>query len=208
MRNTLTNVVAFAAGAAIGSAVTWKLLKVKYEQIAQEEIGSVKEVFANRQSEPDEDDTERRFEIAPPVKEDHDVEQLDIGDYAEKLQEMAYVNYGSQAVHNTHKKKKHKRTDPYVISPEEFAEIGYRTITLIYYADKILADEEGNIIGDVDDTVGLSSLDTFGKFEQDSVYVRDDRRKIDYEILADEGEYPDAFKSNPHQAEDEWDGES
>ena len=39
------NVLIFAAGAAIGSAVTWKLIKTKYEQIANEEIESVKEFF-------------------------------------------------------------------------------------------------------------------------------------------------------------------
>ena len=35
-KSTLSNIVIFAVGAAIGSAVTWKLLKTKYEQIAQE----------------------------------------------------------------------------------------------------------------------------------------------------------------------------
>lgn len=34
--------LAFIAGAGIGSVCTWQLLKRKYEQIAQEEIDSVK----------------------------------------------------------------------------------------------------------------------------------------------------------------------
>ena len=46
-RNLLTS-LAFVAGAAAGSAITWKLLKTKYEKIAQEEIDSVKEVFSRR----------------------------------------------------------------------------------------------------------------------------------------------------------------
>ena len=41
------NVLMFAAGAAIGSAVTWKVVKTKYERIAQEEIESVKEAYAD-----------------------------------------------------------------------------------------------------------------------------------------------------------------
>ena len=36
--------LAFIAGAGIGSVCTWQLLKRKYEQIAQEEIDSVKAV--------------------------------------------------------------------------------------------------------------------------------------------------------------------
>ena len=38
--------LAFIAGAGIGSVCTWQLLKRKYEQIAQEEIDSVKAAYA------------------------------------------------------------------------------------------------------------------------------------------------------------------
>lgn len=47
MNKTLIGVLAFAVGAAIGSAVTWKVLKTKYEEIAQEEIDSVKDEYAD-----------------------------------------------------------------------------------------------------------------------------------------------------------------
>ena len=66
MKDTLSKIVIFAVGAGIGSAVTWKLLKAKYEQIAQEEIDSVKEVFSKRQNddpvEKDEDDSDEQDE--------------------------------------------------------------------------------------------------------------------------------------------------
>ena len=41
-----TNIVMFVLGAAVGSAATWYFTKKKYEQIAQEEIDSVKEAFS------------------------------------------------------------------------------------------------------------------------------------------------------------------
>ena len=53
MNNKVVNVLMFAAGAAVGSVVTWKLVKTKYEQIARDEIASVKEVFSFRKSEPE-----------------------------------------------------------------------------------------------------------------------------------------------------------
>ena len=47
MNCKLFNIISFAAGAAIGSAVTWKLLKTKYdaeyEQKYQEEISKEQE---------------------------------------------------------------------------------------------------------------------------------------------------------------------
>ena len=58
MKNQLSNIIIFAAGAAIGSAVTWKLLKTKYEQIAQEEIDSVKAVFSRREESDDSEEDE------------------------------------------------------------------------------------------------------------------------------------------------------
>ena len=44
----LSKAFIFAVGAAIGSAVTWKLVKTKYEKIADEEIESVKEVYLKK----------------------------------------------------------------------------------------------------------------------------------------------------------------
>lgn len=40
--------IAFVAGGALGSLATWMFVKKKYEQIAQEEIDSVKEVYSKR----------------------------------------------------------------------------------------------------------------------------------------------------------------
>ena len=47
--NKLISVGFFIAGAAVGSIVTWQFLKTKYEEIAQEEIDSVKQTYAKRE---------------------------------------------------------------------------------------------------------------------------------------------------------------
>ena len=39
-------IFSFLIGATVGSVTTWKLLKTKYEQIAQEEIDSLKDVYS------------------------------------------------------------------------------------------------------------------------------------------------------------------
>ena len=46
----------FAAGAAIGSAVTWKLIKTKYEKIANDEIREMRDFYYNLASENDDID--------------------------------------------------------------------------------------------------------------------------------------------------------
>ena len=191
MKSTLSNLVIFTVGAAIGSAVTWKLLKTKYERIAQEEIDSVKEVFANRGMRAD----------VEPVDDTVEADgQIDIREYAAKLSEQSYVNYADSS------KTKEEAEDvnkPYVISPDEFGEMyGYETISLTYYEDGVLTDDQDEPVEDVDDVVGLDSLNTFGKYEDDSVFVRNDRLKADYEILLDERKYSDVINRSPHRAED------
>ena len=77
-----------------------------------------------------------------------------------------------------------------MISPDEFGEFeDYRTINLSYYADEVLADEDDNIIEDIEGTVGEESLSHFGEYDDDAVHVRNDRIKCDYEILLDERFY-------------------
>lgn len=81
---------------------------------------------------------------------------------------------------------------PYIISPEEFGESGnYTQISLTYYSDGVLADDEDEIIEDIDDTVGEDFADHFGDYEDDSVFVRNDRLRCDYEILKDNRSYHD-----------------
>ena len=80
---------------------------------------------------------------------------------------------------------------PYIITPEEFADGEYDVKTLNFYSDGILADDEYTIIKDINGYVGNEALNSFGIYEQDVVYVRNDKYKIDYEILFDERKYYD-----------------
>ena len=53
----------------------------------------------------------------------------------------------------------------------------------------------------MDNVVGLESLAHFGEYEDDSVFVRNDRLKCDYEILLDQRTCSDVIKQRPHQTE-------
>lgn len=52
-------------------------------------------------------------------------------------------------------------------------------------------DEDGFIIKNVEEWVGKGSLDTFGEYEDDSVFVRNEELKMDIEILRDVRNYSD-----------------
>lgn len=197
MNNTLSKILMFAAGAAIGSAVTWKLVKTKYERIAQEEIESVRELYSDTECH----DTEEEISIA---------KKPDIRELAAKLKENGYTDY-SDTVPETIKEEKEETemSKPYIIPPEEFDELdGYGTVSLTYYADKVVtvnnvAENCEELWEDVDGTIGLESLEHFGDYEEDSVFVRNDDLKCDFEILLDPRKYSEIANTDPHLAEDE-----
>ena len=82
---------------------------------------------------------------------------------------------------------------PYGIEPEEGGEAGYRTVSLNYYDGGVLTYENDDVIENVDEIVGKDSLSHFGEYEDDTVYVRNDKQRIDYEILADTQKYSDIY---------------
>ena len=81
---------------------------------------------------------------------------------------------------------------PYVISPDDFGELdGYETSSLTYYADGVLEDDYYVVIEEdaVDDMVGIESLEHFGDYENDTVFVRNEKLKTDFEIQRDLRKY-------------------
>ena len=206
--NKTINFMMFVLGVAVGSVVTWRYVEKKYEQIAQDEIDSVKEVFSRREAEFTKN-TEAR------IKADNAKEKLSVIEYATRLREQGYTNYSDmvdekpEEANIVDEKPKEAKEEPmsvdkpYVITPEEFGDLDdYETISLTYYADQILADDNDVIVDDVEDVVGFDSLNSFGEYEDDSVFVRNDRLKCDYEILLDQRKYSSVIRRKPHEVDD------
>lgn len=203
----LTGFVIFITGAAVGAAASWYYAKKKYEQIAQEEIDSVKETFKKKTNKPDisEEPITNAEDAAAYAKE-----KPSVMEYAKKLSGEGYTNYSNveEPDEEYHPSgvtgaKEGNYKSPYVIPPEEFGELfDYDTISITYYSDHILADDNDQIIEDVEDTIGFESLSHFGEYEDDSVFVRNERLKVDYEVLLDQRSYSDVIKSKPYLMED------
>lgn len=205
MNSTLKGVLIFVLGAAAGSLTTWKLIEKKYKDIAQEEIDSVKDTFSKMKKNeyPDKLEDYPDFEEFDDVEEEPKPEQKidrnnkpDIVEYAKILSETGYTNYADRQ-----DKKEKKGVEPvederpYVISPDEFGEKdGYENVTLTYYADGVLTDYFDNVISNIDEVVGFDSLDHFGEYEDDAVFVRNEKMETDYEILRDLRDFNESDK--------------
>jgi hypothetical protein len=190
----------FAAGAAVGSAVTWKIVKTRYERIVQEEIESVKDAFTDmmaiqKDSDEDADDESDTIQVETEVENSNEEDEYEYEPTEADLNEYTrlagtYTNEKGGADIMT--------KEPYVISPYDFGEIdGYNQIELTYYADDTLEDDEGNVITDRDKLIGPKALYTFGEYEDDSVFVRNEHLCTDFQILKDYRTYAEARSIGP-----------
>ena len=74
-----------------------------------------------------------------------------------------------------------------IIAPNEYGDMGdYDCQELYYLRDGVLVDDEGIPIEDVRSMIGPDALNEFGTFEPDAVYVRNNRRGIDFAIFLKE----------------------
>lgn len=193
---------AVIAGMVISSVITFYFTKKKYERIIQEDqedIEAFKKEYAKRNRKP--------VVKAPPalnaIKESTNVERLSFSDEPPAyditkniLKKEGYIDYSK--TNSTDFENSVPMKKPYVIPPDVFGDIDeYEQISLNYYADKVLTDEDDEIIHDVEEVIGTESLAHFGEYEDDSVFVRNDRLKCDFEILLDSRNYSEIFKKGP-----------
>lgn len=177
MNNGLRYLLVYATGLIIGSVVTYTLVNDSFEDDWYEEPECVE---VEEQPVIDEVVEEKKEE-----KEYTSVEQ-----YRDMIRNLHYNKDES-------KKEVDDLPEPYVIDPMEFDTIDdYETVSLTYYADGVLTDEQDIPVpeDEIDALVGIDSLDHFGEYEEDSVFVRNDEMKTDFEILLDEREYSEVVQ--------------
>lgn len=174
----LINILAFVAGAAVGSVVTWKIVKTNYEQRVQEEVDSVKKAFSKLKGERQEN------ELSEP---DVDSEDEEKHQYENIILDKGYAQ---EIIGN----------EPYIITAEDFGESDYETVSYTYYADGVLADDltmcpisKEDIMKQIGDRP-LRDLDEDP--EIDVVYMRNDDTKTEYEILRDYRDYTEVKRLN------------
>ncbi len=173
--------VAFAAGAGCGIFATRSYFASKYQDIADEEIASMKEVIDRK------------------IAEDHmDKEITD--QYHKEVD-----NYIS-SVPPTKAKPWPKRKEveespsefdaPFEINTDEWLEDGYfDKLSLTYYegdnvlvSDDVETDADGPF-ADVEDTIGIDIFEEFRSGPEDEIYVRNPNTGIDYMIVKDPRKY-------------------
>lgn len=192
----------FAFGITVGALVATAIVEEKYRKIAEEEIEAMKNYYKNKEKNFEElqikHNQDKMFD-APVTDADikFDFPKIPEDQYKKIVEDMGYTNEEmeellhdpSVSVEQTEDGDyeiyigPEERNEPYTISPEEFDEIPeYDCECLTYYSDCVLTNEDDEVIKEPYSIIG-DALNHFGEYEDDSVFVRNDSMKCDYEII-------------------------
>lgn len=187
MNTTIKCCLAFVSGALLGVGSSFLYFKKKHEKLLDEQVASIKEA-CSRSLVKEKKETSKRD---------------DIHTYKDMVSKQ-YTNVKAVENKNPEPKQNPVKTQPkpfYVIEPTEYGEeTGYEVASLIYYADGYLVDEYDEPVEDFRDLVGSDFAEHFGEYEDDSVYIRNDERHCDYEILKSLKTYREVLHDKPYLA--------
>lgn len=212
----MIRVLYFLGGVVVGAAATYLILRKKTEQEIQEEIESFKENYKPTRVITSSNQTEKTAKDLVAENEKKKAELFQMTDIVEKQNYNLFskppraidihngIDEGEDLrVYTDEDDPGSPREDlaekPYTISQDDFVngERYFDKITLNYYDDKTLIEEiSGEIIDDIDAAVGWDSLTKFGEYEEDVVFVRNERTSTDYEVIRQYRNYKDLPKDD------------
>ena len=182
----IKNVLLFTAGLVMGSVVTWKMTKDKYEQWANDEIRMMREYYNQKEEEYYEEEDLDEEPIEAEVRTERSTKP-DLTEYTSRLNESGYIDYSEISKKDEEEDDESDMEEkPYVISPEEFGDFDdYETIELTYYKNGYVTDDQDILMSndEVEEAIGWNNITRMGEYEEDALHVRNEKRKTDYEIL-------------------------
>lgn len=187
----MKNLFIFLAGGAVGAVVTAKLVEKYYRELAEEEIADVVEHFKNKEKEL----KKLEEKVEDTNKTEKNVKNKKAKEKASKI--INSENYGEAKLEDVEEQLINTPIESItgieIIDPMDFGDLsdeGYETKSWMYWNDGVLTNEVDEIIPE-DEIAGYigDALTHFGEIEQDSVYVRNNANKIEYEILRSERDF-------------------
>lgn len=205
MKKLLGGLLIFVAGFGAGSYYAYLKVKEKYEGKFEDDLATMRKYYESRATKTEKLPEEKKEENKPQGTDD--IVKL----AADVMKERKYTTYSNSENVEKQLAAKRKKEEKVmaasekpkveVIGPDDFDILeseGYTTERLTWYEDKYLADENDELIEDIGDIIGWDSLSHMGEYEEDALYVRNNKLKIDFEILADHRKYEDVVIDQPY----------
>lgn len=205
----LETIAAFGIGVALGGAISFLFCKKWADSEIEKAYEKMKADFQKPQvinyfqGKTKDSEKEEKTEEKPKVTKE------EVNAYMKKVQDLGYSNYEDEDDPSdeeiepvAYELNGDPDAIPVIIPPDEFGdEETYAQISLIYYTDGILADDTDHVFGNRTD-IPRDFEDHFGEYEDDAVYVRNDRLRIYYEILRSLKSYEELLEQRPYLREE------
>lgn len=179
MKRVIIGLACFVSGSLVGIFASKAYYKNKYEKIANEEILEIQNAYAKREK--------RQKEDSEQVEEPEAITP----------REMAYISKYKAMEMELAEREAPKDDDDaptHLISVLEYSTNDeYEKQDLVFYEEDsalVNSDYDGTLI-DIDKIIGKYALSHFGdnSYRDDTVYVRDEKNRIDYQIVRVPGSY-------------------
>ena len=185
----------FAAGAAIGSVVTWLAVKKKYAEMAKEEIDSVKDIYARI--------NQAAIDKAAAAKNKPDISvftQSVMGE-TEKTNTVESIPYPQAEEEEDYEEEPVIEKVMYEIEPAEFASYdNYNTkVSILYFDDDVFTDERYDRLDPrdyfskkvvlMDGKEPIDTIDYIRRMVKDEICIRDVELGLDIDVYTQGRDY-------------------
>lgn len=196
-------ILIFVSGIAVGGLSAWAYTKSYYKKVTEDKLEIIRNHYKKKQENMVEISTEH-LRCWPPEEQVtiSNAGEEEMTDYIQKA-----VDYLSNSpIDYSHietgvlPKEKIVEDTPYEISSDEFGEFDdYECITLTYFLDEVLVDDQYQILDEPFELVGDISLieHDIGEFAEDCIYIRNDAKRCDFEIIYALETYKDYILKHP-----------
>lgn len=193
MNNTVKTIGAYILGVVSGGSIAAVICKKKYEKMYREQyeaaVKSVKETYSVPVEKPEEDSPSVE-DVADNIPDDS--LRRELAALTEKYRTGSDFEMADPL-------RIPSKQEPYILEPDQYGdEPDYEQISLTYYADGKLADEDDDLVENIPLILGEEWRERFDKYDEDCVYVRNDARHCDYEITRDFRKYIEVVEERPY----------
>lgn len=204
----ISHVLAFIGGVAVGYFSAVYFLNEKYEKRYNEDVKSTIEAFSLKSKDKDIKDNEEHKDVNITKISDEEIINK-VKDYAKVIKNMDYSSKYTVVDENEEEKEEEVlepiiehddvQTEPFLISESEFGLYDdYGIVQWNYFSDGVLTDEYDEVVTDITNTIGELANKEIRETVENAIYVRNDRLKLDYEILKNEGTYSELLDEKPY----------
>lgn len=175
----MKHVLYFLAGAGVGAGLAWYITKRHYENYIYDEVDAIRESYEEeKQEERDKKVYRAKVKNLDYISQDIvPIDEEDCDENGIKKDETEINPFPSEPVDY-----------PYTIGPDAYHDetlFDKQTVTYYTESDVLVTDEdeiiEHGLIGD--------GINQFGEYEEDTVFVRNEKLGMDFEVIRVNGAY-------------------